>query len=261
GEPISVSDYYEEYKNNAPRALYLLRERLEKELKRYMIHIENDEFYDMIDQLRYIYLPEMIRKKGLQWNKQPDMFNAQKEIIKNLETYIENNPSEAADLKEKTEKYISLLEKLNLRNWVIQKGSFNIFGILVQLLLSIIFLPLYIYGSIVNYLPYKLPVILTKKVKDPQFISSFRDVIGMLLFPIYYIILGIISHFIDVEWYYKLAFFVFSPITGLFAFQYYIAVKKLFAKIRYTIKKWFKNKDLQELKESYHYIKHYMDNI
>jgi len=251
GEPISVSDYYEEYKKNAPRALTLLRERLEKELKRYMIHIENDEFYDMIDQLRYIYLPEMIRKKGLRWNKQPNMFNAQKEIIKKLETYIGENPSEAIELKEKTGKYITLLEKLNLRNWVIQKGRFSMPGILGQLILSVMLLPVFIYGAVVNYLPYKVPVILTRKVKDPQFISSFRDVIGMLLFPIYYIILGIISHFIDAEWYYKLAFFIFSPIAGLFAFRYYIGVKKLFAKIRFTVKTWFKNKDLQELKQCY----------
>lgn len=125
----------------------------------------------------------------------------------------------------------------------------------------LVLFPLYLYGGIVNYLPYKIPVWATKKIKDTQFISSVRDVAGMVLFPVYYIILGVISLFIDVDWWIKLAFFVLSPFIGLFAFHYYITAKKLCAKLRYTIKTWLKNKDLQELKESYQFICNKMEEI
>jgi hypothetical protein len=125
----------------------------------------------------------------------------------------------------------------------------------------IVLLPLYLYGGIVNYLPYKIPVWVTKKIKDTQFISSVRDVAGMVLFPVYYIILGVISLFIEVDWWIKLGFFVLSPLIGLFAFHYYITAKKLFAKARYVVKTWLKNKPLIELKECYRFICDKMEEI
>lgn len=261
GEPINVSDYYEEYKENAPRGMNLLRERVAEELKKYMIHIESDEYYDMIDQIRYIYLPQMIQKMGLENKKQPNQFYAQKEIINTLNNFIEKTPEEAKELSEKTKEYTNLLRKLNFRHWVIQKSEYCTILIFLQCLFSIITFPVFLYGAIVNYLPFMAPVLITKKIKDPQFVSSVRHVTGMIIFPIYYIILGIISHFIHIEWFYKLGFFILSPFLGMFAFRYYISAKKMFAKLRYNLKVWFKNKDLIKLKELYNFIADKMDLI
>ena len=142
-----------------------------------------------------------------------------------------------------------------------QKAPFSIFGILLRSLLAILFLPLYFVGGVINYLPYKLPVWLTKKIKDPQFISSVRNVIAIIIFPIYYILLIIAGSFIDQAWWLKLSILVLLPFAGLFAFNYYIEVKKLYARIRFTFKTWFKNKDLQDLKENYNFICNKMDTI
>ncbi|MGM0505092.1 MAG: 1-acyl-sn-glycerol-3-phosphate acyltransferase, partial [Bacteroidota bacterium] len=87
GQPISVSDYYEEYKNNPPRGMNLLRERIAEELKKYMIHIESDDYYEMFDIIRYLYLPQMIKKMGLKNSKQPYNFYAQKKIINALNQF------------------------------------------------------------------------------------------------------------------------------------------------------------------------------
>lgn len=261
GEPINVSDYYEEYKKNPPRGMNLLRERVATELKKYMIHIESDEYYDMIDNIRFIYLPQMANKMGFKNTKQPNQFYAQKEIINKLDDFINKNPEEAKELSVKTKKYSELLKKLNLRHWVIQKANFNISGLLLQSILMVLLFPIYLFGGIFNYIPYKIPVLATKKIKDPQFVSSVRHVISLVVYPFYYIILGVISLFIDVEWWIKLSFFVLSPFIGLFAFDYYIIAKKLFAKFRYTFKSWSKNKSLTELKDLHNSICNKMDAI
>jgi len=261
GEPISVSEYYDEYKKNKPRGMNLLRERVAKELKKYMIHIENEEYYDMFDNIRYIYLPQMAKNMGFKNTKQPNQFYAQKEIINKLNIFVESNPKESKELAEKTTRYSDLLKKLSFRHWVVQKPKYSTIGIFFQSLLIILFSPIYLYGSIINYLPYKTPVWVTKKIKDPQFLSSVRDVAGLILFPLYYIILGIISLFISAEWWLKLGFFIMTPLAGLFAFQYYIKAKKMFARLRYNMKTWFNNKELNELKECYQFICNKMDNI
>lgn len=261
GEPIAVSDYYEEYKKNPPRGMNLLRERVAKELKKYMIHIESDTYYDMFDNIRYIYLPQMIQKLDFKNSKQPNNFYAQKEIIKNLDQYVESNPKEAKELSEKTAKYAELLNKLNFRHWVVQKSRYSNLGILFQAILMIVLMPVYLYGGIINYLPYKIPVWVTKKIKDPQFISSVRDVAGLIIFTIFYLIIIIAGLFVFDTWWMKILFPLSLPLTGLFAFHYYIEVKKMFARIRYNFKTWRKNKDLIELKKCYHYIVNQMDKI
>jgi len=261
GQPISVSDYYEEYKNNPPRGMNLLRERIAEELKKYMIHIESEDYYEMFDIIRYLYLPQMIKKMRLKKNKQPYNFYAQKKIINALNQFTEENTEEASSLYKLTHRYGYLLRKLNLRHWVFQKKNFTVTGLIGQSLLAILLLPVYLYGSILNYLPYKIPVWATKKVKDPQFVSSFRTVIALLLFPVYYIILAIIGTNIFSSGWIILAFILTLPFFGLFAFHYFIGIKKLLAKIRFKFMQWFKNKDLLETEGLFAQITSKMDKI
>jgi 1-acyl-sn-glycerol-3-phosphate acyltransferase len=245
GEPINVSDYYEAYKENPPRGMNLLRERVEEELKKYMIHIESDEYYDMIDFLRKFYLPEMKIKKG----NQPDQLVAEQKIIEKLNQFIDKKPEEVKILNDKTNKLKSLLSNLNLRLWVVQKPTYSIFKIAIQSLIMLGLLPVFLYGALLNYIPFNLPVRLTKKIKDPQFLSSFRFVIGILLFPVYYLILAIIGGLIWGNTWLNVAFVISLPLVGLFAFYYFIEAKKLWAKIRYTVLIWRKNPEIQELRQ------------
>ena len=106
-----------------------------------------------------------------------------------------------------------------------------------------------------------MPVWVTKKIKDPQFVSSVRNVAALIIFFIYYLILIVVSLFINQPWWSKLTAIVSLPFAGLFAFHYYIEAKKLWAKIRYNFMSWFKNKDLKELKQIYNDIIHKMDEI
>lgn len=251
GEPINVSEYYEAYKENPPRGMNLLRERVEKELKKYMIHIENDEFYDMIDFLRKFYLPELKIKK----NKQPDQLLAEQQIISKLNLFIESNLDQAKKLDEKTAEFKSLLEKFNLRLWVVQKPSYSFISLILQSLIHLLLLPLFVYGALFNILPFRLPVKLTNKVKDPQFLSSFRSVIALLLFPVFYIVLALVGGLIWGYGWPNLLFVISLPLTGLFAFKYYISSKKLFAKFKFTILGIQKNKDIEKLKILFNEIK------
>ena len=178
-----------------------------------------------------------------------------------LNQFGENKPEEAKIISEKTTRYADLVKKLNFRHWVVQKPIHSTLGILVQSLFMILLFPIYLISGIINYPPYKIPVWITKKIKDRQFISSVRDVAGLVLFTIYYLILIIVSISIDQPWWLKLSTLVALPFAGLFAFHYYIEAKKLFARIRYNVRTWFKNKDLIELKELYKDIINTMDEL
>ncbi len=254
GDAISVSDYYDDYKKNPPRAMNMLRERLSSEMKKYMINIESEEYYDMFNQIRHLYLPQTIKKLKLKHKKQPDQLFAEQNIINKLNRFVDEKPNEAKELNETTLQYSELLKKLNFRNWIIQKGKFNLFSLIGQSLLLVLFLPFYLLGGIVNYLPYKIPVWLSKNIQDPQFISSAKVVISLFIFPIYYIILSVISSFYIQSFWIKLAIPTILPFVGLFAFHYFIKCKKVLASIRFSFKTLSKNKDLIKLKDLYETI-------
>lgn len=261
GEPIHVSEYYEAYKKNPPRGMNLLRERVASELRKYMIDIKKEEYYDMYDNIRYVYLPQMIKKLGFKNKKQPNNFYAQKAIIDHLDNFTESNPEEAKKLADTTNKYNRLLEQLHFRHWVLQKPKYSLAGICGHFLFLLIFLPIFLYGAILNYIPYIVPVLATKKIKDPQFVSSVRLVLSLIINIIYYIPIIIISAFVLEPWWLKILVPLTLLFAGLFSFHYFIGAKKWFARLRYTFKTWFKNKDLLKLKEHYQFIIEKMDQI
>jgi hypothetical protein len=51
GHPIHVSEYYDSYRENPNRAIAELRDRLSDDLKKVMVHIEDEENYDAVNEL------------------------------------------------------------------------------------------------------------------------------------------------------------------------------------------------------------------
>jgi len=112
----------------------------------------------------------------------------------------------------------------------------------------LILLPVHLLGVINNYLPYKIPTILIKNIKDHQFHSSFKHVMAMVFFPVYYIILMVPALVFLWTWWLKLAYIITLPLTGLFAFKYYIRFKKLSARFRYSRLNSKKSSKIHDLK-------------
>ena len=182
-------------------------------------------------------------------------------MISILDEYKERNTKEINSLNEKVSEYISGLEKLNLRDWVLRKDFYPLLTRFLEVLALLILLPFHMLGLVNNYIPYKIPPVLTKKIKDPQFHSSFKLVMVMLFFPVYYIILIVLGQvFINSLWI-KLTYFLTLPFTGLFAFKYYIRLKKLSAKSRYSRLVRKKNNYIQQLKKLRKDIINNMNNI
>jgi fatty acid desaturase len=98
----------------------------------------------------------------------------------------------------------------------------------------LVLLPVFIFGFLNNYLPYWFTASKSKNIKDTQFQSSFKYVIGMIVFPVWYIALAGILAFMSLPIRLILLYIVLLPLTGLAAFDYYIRFKKLVAKCRYN---------------------------
>jgi 1-acyl-sn-glycerol-3-phosphate acyltransferase len=261
GRPIEVSEYYNLYTGNNNEGIGALREKLAGEIKKLIIDIQTEEYYDLYQGLRIIYNSGMRKKLGIAGRSLRDRFIADKRMISILNKYGESNTDGMNVLAARVSEYFKGLEELNLRDWVLGRDRYPLVTRLLEALVLLILLPIHVLGLINNYIPYKIPDIYTKKIKDPQFHSSFKLVMGMVFFPAYHIILIVLAFVFLWTWWLKLAFILTLPLTGLFSFNYYIRLKKLWAKHRYSRMTRKKKGSIHELKRLRADIVGSMDSI
>jgi hypothetical protein len=84
-------------------------------------------------------------------------------------------------------------------------------------------------------MPYWFTASRVGNLKDTQFHSTFKYVVGMIAFPIWYIVVAGILAFLWIPIWLIVLYILLLPVTGLVAFEYFIRFRKLVAKWRYTI--------------------------
>jgi len=261
GKPIPVSEYFMSYQEESARAINTLRQRLFDELKQYMIDIQCDEYYDVIFSLRTIYNRSMRSHLNITEKDLYSRFRADKEMIRILEETEQNDQEKMKSLADMVRKYTEGVEKFGFRDWLFNRNSYSFLMLIPFSLAMLVILPLFVYGLLFNIIPYRLPLLLCKKFKDPQFHSTVKFVLGMFLFPVYYLILFILAWIFTSPGWIKWIFLVSLPLTGLFAHTYYIWWKKLRSMWRYSLMTMVKNDQLQNMKVLRKDILKYMDEI
>lgn len=235
GDPIEVSQFYNEYAENQVSAINRLKDAFAAALSKQMIDIQTEEYYDLYMSLRKIFNDDMKKVLGITERTLEAKFEADKVMIDLLNKELDLLPENISRLNEVTKKYQAGLEKFNLRDWVLKKKSYSIPSLLLSIIVKIVLFPLFLFGSLNNSLPYWFTASRVTGIKDTQFHSSFKYAVGMILFPVWYIVIAGILAFLSLPVGLILLYVLSLPLAGLAAFTYHIQVKKLWAKIRYTL--------------------------
>jgi 1-acyl-sn-glycerol-3-phosphate acyltransferase len=186
GRSIPVIDFLDEYIENPNRAVTMLRDKLSDSLKEIMISIDNTEQYHSIhstaEQIAdsYLALKSSKNRSERAWQRYNLVRQESDRLLKLLnkdpEAYNEFMTSwyQLQNDGKSSEKGI-VPEKANDQKWQL-------------LLLSII-------GSVailLNFAPIAIAGWLSNRVKDKQFISSFKFVASLILFPLWYLVIFLI---------------------------------------------------------------------
>jgi len=162
---------------------------------------------------------------------------AQQKTIAALQEYAQTNPDEMSELCLAIRNYFNIIEKHNLRDWVIEHQPYSLVNLLGRCMLALFGIPFWVLGMLFNYAPYKLSALASCKVKDPQFVSSVQFVAGLVFYPVYYSIMialfvilipSVLGKFI--------APLLMIPL-GLLTFRYYLSIKKLCVRFRFLFSK------------------------
>jgi 1-acyl-sn-glycerol-3-phosphate acyltransferase len=226
GKPIEVSQFNNSYRENPQRALNELRSLLSTEMEKNMVHIESDEDYEALDELRSLIngkfsddfrMPKLFRDRIL-INKLNRLKTSDPDIFKRICDLSLNIKKKAKELK------------TDYR--LLEKKKHPLFALLLGILGLIVSFPLFLYGFIFNFVFLQIPNIPLKKVRDIQFHSSLKYTISLLLaivlMPIYLILCLVIVS----PWWLGLMTFISIPVAGLFAWSYYLLFRRIIGGLR-----------------------------
>ena len=248
GKPIRMADYKASFTQNQGKALNTLRNNLTKAIKPLMVHIETQKHYEAVDTIRNLMGTRLCEKNC----KRPQVIEKQQEIIKALAGVEEQKPEKMDQISAIALVYNKHMRELKLREWLFSKKKHSKLVITLQLLLALVLLPLHLYGMLNNYLAYKIPEWVSDRVKDEAFKSTFRYILSLFTFPIFYTIQHNLFKLLPLS-HINVWFYTFSlPITGIITFKLWILSKKLIGKLRYNKYTANQNKNFAELKETRH---------
>ena len=234
GELILVNDYEDIYKEDPARAMKLLLDKVKVEIAKLMINIKSVDYYDLYEQLRESTYREVIRKDEKSDFKQPHKMFAQQKLISALDEAQEEKKESFESLKIKSEKYISILKELNLRDWIFERHKYSSLGIIAEIILATLLSPIALYGLLFCGIPMYLPNKIVKNFKDLQFHGTVNFVLGLFISLFLHLILLIVSLFIfDNNWY-VIPFWISMVISCMVLMRYPIRWRKISAKIRYN---------------------------
>ncbi len=253
GPPLSVSDYYDRYKKEPVKAINQIRDDLGACMKSLIVHIESEEFYTLYDELREIFKRQMAKILSLKNCRQPLKLKADQELIRRLASREATNKEGFTKLQNRIGALKAYIEKHHFSYDLFYKGNVSPVWLISGSLFVLLTFPVFLYGYLTNILPYWFPIKVSRKFKDPQFHSSIKFAVSMVGFPVYYLIIALLSK-IFLPWMWVGLFFISLLCTGAFAYAWVQLVKKLSAQWRFLLLKLRKNREFMQMLEHYQYI-------
>lgn len=245
GTPIKIADYAEQYRENEQKTINTLMHVLAENMRSIMIHIP-EEHYELTYQISEMYEPNVWNTCNL--NRQPyNKLTIRQYIVQKATKAFAIHPEKATEIDDALKVYNSKLKNEKLTDCLLQQKTPFILILLIETILSVVLLPVQVYGMLLNYIPFKIPLVIAAKSKDQQFKSSVQFAVGLFSFPIYYfIIITAFCLFTDSHLL-KLLFGLTLPFTAFFAFYNFRHLKQLLGKFRILNLKLFKTEQYNTL--------------
>jgi 1-acyl-sn-glycerol-3-phosphate acyltransferase len=236
GKPIEVSEYMKSYAENTVTATNEIRERLRSDLNKLSLDLATKEYYECFETVVEVANSTYVKKLSLPDNT-ISRFIARQKIAKRLVT-LENTGSEKIEkLDFLCKEYSRLSKKLKLRSRIIEQKPDAVITILLKGLILLCILPVFIYGLLLNFLPFFIPVFVRKYIMKTEyegFFSSLQFGLGIITFPIFYLLQTLLVCYLPgTSWWMTLIFFCTQYPFGKWAIKWNGTTKKFIAKLKY----------------------------
>ena len=221
GQSIEVDKYKDAYTDNPQKAMLSLRDEIHGRIVPLTMHITSVPFYQDYENIRQMAGKSYSKANHFSINPTLQLFYAEKDLIKKLESLEFRYIERFNQLIEKTRSYFSELQDKNLSDDLIKKVEKTGWtSFLLRFSGAICTLPIFITGFLIHAIPFLIPRnMIRKKVKDKAFMATFNFVIGLLIFPLFYFIEAGLILAITHSWTVAISAFILMPFVGKLSYK------------------------------------------
>lgn len=241
GKPFEVKKYEALYRTDKARAMNLFTSDLEIAMAEQLIIIDNKANDTLVAQLEEIFIKKWAFEQKIDFKNQSLTHQLTRQITHQLRAAENESLEPIALLREKCSNYFNKLNSLKIRDWVLEKNEIKAisrFGVFVNYFIFLICLPIFIAGVVTNYIPYKIPSLIAKKVvKHIEFNASINVALSLFLWQIYWLLQSLVVALAFRNWYVLTVFMILVPITGLIAQELIVLLKKSNGVMRFLASK------------------------
>ncbi|MEO5643740.1 MAG: 1-acyl-sn-glycerol-3-phosphate acyltransferase [Bacteroidia bacterium] len=230
GKPLAVKDYEELYKKDKARAMNLFTRDLEERMAAELVIIDNKEDDKLVVQLEELLIPGWAKQEGIHPHNQKKTHRFTHQITHFLKEEEKEKDEHIKSLREKATDYFKKINTLKTRDWVIRKsaaGQLNWSNVIFNYFIFLLLSPVWLFGLITNFIPYKVPSIIADKiVKHIEWHASVNATMAVFLWQIYWLLQSLVVALVFRDWIILWSFMLAVPFTGAIAQELYVLLKK-----------------------------------
>ncbi|MFQ5897561.1 MAG: lysophospholipid acyltransferase family protein [Candidatus Methylomirabilia bacterium] len=239
GEPIPLAPHLEQYRDDPWKAVDALTNQIQWGMEAQVIHVERIDLTEMIREVEALYRGDLVgelqkeRRLSLQ---QIDLFRLSRAIVAAVHYFKSRDPDRVERIWQRILAYNALLAKYRIKDQTV-RGRLAPPPFRLRLGrsgLALLGVPLFVYGALVNALPYFGPRWLARTLttKETDYATA-RLLSSMVLFPLVWgLETWVVWHLTTLE--VAVLFFASLPVSGLVAYRYLGGLARLRHEFRFA---------------------------
>lgn len=236
GEPIAIKKYEEKYKIDTIKAVHQLRDDVRVAIESLIFCVDTPSNDQLIARVETIYKRNFLEVENRHHLELHEELEISELVRERVNYFTLHDPQRVEQLAEMLENHSLLLKTLKLDGETVdivgtEKSKFT-FGDFCFYLCG---LPLFIYGFINNFIPYKIPGIFNRQIKArPDFTGAILLTLGTFVFLFFYIFQTILIYKLSESYILAFSYLISLPITGLMAYSYYQRLSNHLHTVKYN---------------------------
>ena len=252
GEPIALVPYLALYREDPFKAVDALTTVIQYAMEAEVIHVDRIDLTALVRDVEALYradLEEELREERGLAAGQIDPFRLSRAIAEAVGHFSTREPQRVERIAQRLATYRALLARHHVRDSAVRARAVHAASRrrLAFTWQALVGSPLFLYGAVVNALPYFVPRWLARKVarKETDY-ATVRLLGSVVAFPLFWgVEIWAVRHLAGGVA--AVAFALSLPVTGLLAFRYLGGLLRLRQALRFTILTWRHGQAAREL--------------
>jgi glycerol-3-phosphate O-acyltransferase / dihydroxyacetone phosphate acyltransferase len=225
GEPLGVSPYLAAYREDPVKTVEALTTAIQWAMEAQVVHVDRIDATELVRAVEALYRDELVRElreeRGLAEN-QVDLVRLSRTIVEAVNHFKASDPERVENLWRRIQGYRAQLARYRVRDEAVRR-RLEPPAVRTRLRHSweaLVGLPVFVYGAIVNALPYFVPRWLAQWMarKETDY-ATVRFLASVVAFPVFWgAEISLVARLAPPAW--TLAFALSLPVSGMIAFRY-----------------------------------------